>query len=220
PSFQRPGARSYTSIAMWTPVQLHDLQASPESAVFTREGFHRDYPEIRLWAQYQFFAHVPYFLFESKMEIVQPVEIYWLRNQEMTMDDLFTHVAWPTRDGTPRVATFEERKPLLEKDPLPLDTPWVAFYHQQRGYGYGAVVLHYTATTTAKAKTSINDGAGNGKYWDRYLIGQVNTALKPGDRYTERTAYVLFRTRPGAPVGEFLEWEKRLRNPLRAELLP
>ncbi|MBL8234949.1 MAG: hypothetical protein JNL98_40990, partial [Bryobacterales bacterium] len=25
PSFQRPGARSYTSIAMWTPVQLHDL---------------------------------------------------------------------------------------------------------------------------------------------------------------------------------------------------
>jgi hypothetical protein len=219
PSFQRPGARGYTSIATWTPVQLHDLQISPGAVRFTREGFHRDYPEIRLWAEYRFFAHVPYFLFESKMDIVQPVEIYWLRNQEMTMDDLFTHVAWPQSGGAARIAAFEERKPLLEKDPLPLELPWVAFYHQERGYGYGAVVLHLTATTTANAKTAINDGADNGKYWDRHLIGQVNTALKPGDRYTEKTAYVLFRTRPGAPIAEFLEWEKRLRNPVRIEIL-
>lgn len=220
PSFQRPGTRGYTSIAMWTPVQLHDLQVAPGALTFTREGFHRDYPEIRLWAQYRFFAHVPYFLFESKMDIVQPVEIFWLRNQEMTMDDLFTHVAWPQQDGKPRIATFEERKPLLEKNPLPLDLPWVAFFHQERGYGFGAVVLQLSATTTAKAKVSINDGTENGKYWDRYLIGQVNTPLKPGDRYTEKTAYVLFRTRSGAPLDEFLQWETRIRNPVRIEILP
>ncbi|MCS7023440.1 MAG: hypothetical protein NZV14_01465 [Bryobacteraceae bacterium] len=220
PSFQRAGARSYTSMATWTPVQLHHLDAFPESVTLQLQGFHRDYPEIRLRAQYQFFAHVPYFLFESELQIVNPIEMFWLRNQEMTMDDFFTHCAWPRAGGGVQAVTFEQRKPLLEKEPLAVDLPWIAFYHADRGYGYGAVVLSYTASQTAQPKTSINDGANNGKYWDRHLISQVKTPLKAGDRYTEKTAYVLFRTRRGSPLGEFLDWERRLRNPLQVEVLP
>ncbi len=211
PSFQRVGARGYSSIATWTPVQKQERRETKDEVVFRREGHHADYPEIALWTEYVFPKNAPYFLFRSTMRIVKPMEMYWLRNQEMTMDDQFTHVAWPGKDGTPVIVDFEARKPLLEKDPLPVDIPWVAFFHREKGYGFGAVVLQYSATKTANAKTSINDGAGNGKYWDRRIIDQTATHLEPGDRFEEQNAFVLFRVRKDAPVAEFLEWERKLR---------
>jgi hypothetical protein len=66
---------------------------------------------------------------------------------------------------------------------------------------------------------SVNDGAGGGQYWDRHLVSRQATDLEPGDRYEERTAYVLFRAPREAPVAELLEWEKRLRAPLQATVV-
>jgi hypothetical protein len=221
PSFQRAGARGYTSIATWDPVQSHMVRQMPGVVIATREGRHQLYPEIGLWSEYRYFAGAPYFLFHAVTTIKQEIEMFWLRGQEMTMENYFTHAAWPEAAPEPgsvaRIVRFEERKPLLEKLPLPAGTPWIAFVNPERGFGFGAVVLEYKATTTANAMTAINDGARDGKYWDRHLIGRVNTRLKPGDRYEERTAYVLFRASPGAPLAEFLAWEKKLRNPLKAE---
>ncbi|MEZ5355968.1 MAG: hypothetical protein R2762_25320 [Bryobacteraceae bacterium] len=214
PSFQRVGARGYTSMAIWDPVQEHAREEIDGMVRSRRAGWHALYPELKLEAEYQFFPHMPYFIFSATVSVVKDIEMYWLRGQEMTMDSFFTHAAWPGPAGKPVVATFDERKALLEKQPLAVDLPWVAFVNQDHGYGFGAVVLDYAATTTANAKVMINDGANNGKYWDRYLVGQIATSLKPGDRYFERTAYVLFRS-----LDEFLQWEKKLRNPLRVEVL-
>ena len=217
PSFQRAGAQGYTSLATWDPVQKAESRSGPGWFAHTRSGRHALYPEIELRTEYRYFAGVPYFLFEATMEIVEPIEMFWLRGQEMTMDAFFTHVAFPGRDGAPRIVDFEQRRPILEHDPLPVDVPWVAFLHREKGYGFGAVTLHYSATTTANPHTTINDGADNGKYWDRHLVSRTPTPLKPGDRYEERTAYVLFRAEGDDPLAEFLDWERRLRNPLTVE---
>ena len=214
PSFQRAGAQNYKSIGNWTPVQKHSRAVGPGEIVLTREGWHPDYPEVGLNAEYRFFAQVPYFVFRSTMTILKPIDMFFLRNQEMTMDDLFTHLAWPGRDGKPIVTDFEARKPILKESPMPVDVPWVAFFNQPKGYGYGAVILRHSATKTANPITSINDGANNGRYWDRRIINQVSTPLAPGDRFEEETAYVVFHA-----LDEFLLWEKRLRNPVRVELL-
>ncbi|MFN7925693.1 MAG: hypothetical protein U0Q16_36675 [Bryobacteraceae bacterium] len=213
PSFQRIGARGYTSIAMWHPVQQHARREVDGAIIATREGYHALYPEIRLSAEYKFFPHVPYFLFQASMTVEKPIQMFWLRGQEMTMDEFFTHVAWPGRDGKPRIATFDERKAILEREPIPVDAPWVAFLNEPMGYGFGAVSLAFRGSTLANAGVHINDGANNGKYWDRYLIGQKETALTPGDRYEEKTAYVLFRR-----LEEFLDQEKKLRNPLEVKV--
>lgn len=211
PSFQRVGARGYTSIAMWHPVQQHSLDVKDGVLTMTRTGHHALYPEIHLWAEYRYFAHLPYFLFRARMRITQALDMFWLRAQEMTMDDLFTHVAWPGH-----LSTFGERG----SKPLAVDVPWVAFLNIAKGYGFGAVSLNYRATTTANAHTSINDGANNGKYWDRHLVSRANTRLNPGDEYEEETAYVLFRCTAAEPLKEFLLWERRIRNPLRVESYP
>jgi len=220
PSFQRSTAKSYSGIGTWHPVQKFQRTITPELFLFTRDGHHQDYPEVRMEAEYRFFAHVPYFLFRSVMSITQSIELYWLRNQEMTMDANFTHVVWPGRDGAPKISTFDDRKEILEKEPIPADTPWVAFVNLDKGFGYGAVVLDYKSSKTAgKVITSINDGVNNGKYWDRRLINQTNTSVTPGDRWEERTAYVLFHATRQSPAGEFLDWEKRLRNPLQVRVV-
>ena len=211
PSFQRAGAKGYTSIAMWHPVQQHSLAVKDGVLTMTRSGRHALYPEIELWAEYRYFAHVPYFLFRARMKITQAIEMFWLRAQEMTMDDLFTHAAWPGH-----LSTFEDRS----GEPIAVDTPWVAFLNLEKGYGFGAVSLKYRATTTANPHVAINDGANKGKYWDRHLVSRVNTHLRPGDEYEEETAYVLFRCTAAEPLKEFLLWEKRIRNPLRAESYP
>jgi hypothetical protein len=214
PSFQRTGDKGYRSMAMWTPVQQHAHSATAGFLRLTREGHHADYPEIGLWVEYRFFAHVPYFLFRSRMTVEKPIDMYWLRNQEMTMDALFTHAAWPDAKGKPVVMDFEARKPVLARQPLPASIPWIAFVNLDKGYGYGAVVLRYKASREVKADTSINDGAENGKYWDRRIINQTATALQPGERFEEETAYVLFRATKDKPLAEFFYWEQRLRQPL------
>ena len=219
PSFQREGARGYTSMATWDPVQRTERKLGAGWFIHTREGKHALYPEIELWAEYRYFAHAPYFLFHAVTSIVEPIQMHWLRGQEMTMDAFFTHVAFPGPDGRAAIYDFEERKPVLEKDPLAVDVPWLAFVNLEEGYGFGAVTLGYDATTTAGAHTSINDGANNGKYWDRHLVSRQATALEPGDLYEERTAYVLFNAPREAPVAELLEWEKRLRAPLKADVI-
>ena len=212
PSFQRAGARGYTSMAMWSPVPQVHREMGVGWFTAQREGSHPLYPEIRLWSEYRFFAHVPYFLFEAKLDIVSPIEMFWLRGQEMTMDDLFTHLVAPDEQGRPQLLTFDKKKPLPAGS-------WIAFVNLDKGYGIGAVPLAWSATTKVNPHLSLDDGANNGKYWDRHIISRVNTPLAPGERFSEHTAFVLFRPRPGAPAAEFLDWRDRLLNPLRAEPL-
>jgi len=212
PSMQRTGARAYTSISTWNPVQEYEHQKSDQRLIATREGRHALYPEVRLWTRYEYEAGVPYFVFHAILTVEKPIDMYWLRGQEMTMDRFFTHAAWPGADGRPVVMDFESRKPVLEKRPVPVDAPWIAFLNPEKGYGYGAVMLDYKATKTANPMMSINDGAENGKYWDRRIINQVSTMLVPGDRFEERTAYVVFRCSASKLLDEFLDWEKRIRG--------
>jgi hypothetical protein len=209
PSFQRTGARGYTSMAMWSPVQQVEREVGAGWFTVRRAGSHSLYPEIKLWSEYRFFSHVPYFLFEARLDIVSAIDMFWLRGQEMTMDDLFTHLVAPDEQGRPQLLTFGKKKPL------PADS-WIAFVNLDKGYGFGAVPLSWSASTKVNAHLSLDDGANNGKYWDRHIISRVSTPLKPGDRFTESTAFVLFRPRPNSPAAGFLEWRDRLLNPLRA----
>ncbi len=228
PNFQRAGARSYTGIARWEPVQQIERAKGPLVCETRRAGSHAEYPEIALRAEYRFFAFLPYFLFRSEISVVKPIELFLLRNDEMTMDGFFTHVAWPVGKGDVQAVTFAEREKILEREPIPADAPWVCFFHPEKGYGFGSVRLQFDTRNSngapsplARPYTRISDGEGGGKYWNRRLIHEQNTTVPAGSRYFEENAYVVFHLRPGAPrdaLGEFLEWEAQLRKPLLAEL--
>ncbi len=228
PNFQRTGEKSYRSIANWEPVQSVERVKGPVVCETRRAGSHQDYPEIALQATYRFFCFLPYFVFRSEMRMTRPIELFLLRNDEMTMDGFFTHVAWPAKDGTERAATFEEREKFLEKEPIAADAPWVCFFHDGKGYGYGSIRLKFDTGNAAGGPsplyhpyTKISDGAGGGKYWNRRLVDERDTQVPAGSRYFEENAYVIFRLRAGTlpeKLGEFLEWERKLRKPLLVQL--
>lgn len=212
PNLQRVGAQSYRGIGTWHPVQEFREEQQDETYIHRRAGYLAEYPEVKIEAEYRFLPGVPYFLFSSRMTVEKPLAVTLLRNNEMTMDQFFTHLAWPGRDGRQHLTTFDERKPLLEKEPIAVDAPWLVFLNLDKGYGYGFVMLDYQATRSANPGTGISDGEGNGKYWSRYIVVRAPTQLEPGDRFEERTAYVLFRCTKEEPLREFFEWEKQIRN--------
>lgn len=212
PNLQRAGAQSYSGLGTWHPVQEFHEEWEGETYIHRRAGHLAEYPEVKIEAEYRFLPGVPYFLFWSRMTVEQPLVVTLLRNNEMTMDQFFTHLAWPGRDGRQHLTTFDERKPLLEKEPIAVDAPWLAFLNLDKGYGYGFVTLDYRATRSANPDIGVSDGAENGKYWSRHIVVRAPTQLERGDRFEERTAYVLFRCAKDAPLREFFEWQKQIQN--------
>jgi hypothetical protein len=212
PNLQREGAQGYRGIGTWHPVQEFREEMQGDTYIHHRAGYLAEYPEVKIEAEYRFFAGAPYFLFWSRLTVEKPLVVTLLRNNEMTMDQFFTHLAWPGRDGRQRLATFDERKPLLEKEPIAADAPWLAFLNLDKGYGYGFVMLDYKATRTANPDIGISDGAENGKYWSRHIIVRQPTQIEPGDRFEERAAYVLFSCAKDEPLREFFRWRKQIQS--------
>lgn len=212
PNLQRVGAQGYKGIGTWHPVQEFHEKQQGATYIHRRAGSLAEYPEVKIEAEYRFFADVPYFLFWSRMTVEKPLVVTLLRNNEMTMDQFFTHLAWPGRNGQQHLTTFEERKPLLEKEPIAADAPWLVFLNLDKGYGYGFVRLDSQASRSANPDIGISDGADNGKYWSRHIIVRTPTQLAVGDRFEERTAYVLFRCPKDAPLREFFAWQQEIQR--------
>jgi len=235
PSLQRAGAPTYRDQGAWTPVQSFREEQKGGIYVHHREGYFPDYPEVKMDVEYRVPADAPYFIVSTVMKVEKPIRIVLMRNNEMTMNLFFTHLTWPGKDGAHRMVAFDERKAVLEKEPIPADVPWLAFVNPEKGYGYGFVTLDHKASKTANADITISDGtltsaelaeerrkaaaAGrtfndhviNGRYWSRHLLSGQETSLEPGDRFEELTAYVLFHSSQAHPMGDFFEWEKKIR---------
>jgi hypothetical protein len=215
PNLQRAGAPGYTGIGTWDPVQKFEEREEGGVYIHRREGYLPGYPEVKMEAEYRFFPDAPYFLFQSRMTVEKPLTVTLLRNNEMTMDPFFTNLAWPARDGRQILTTFDERKPLIEKEPIAENAPWLVFLNLDKGYGYGYVMLESSNSRTEHPDIGISDGEGNGKYWSRHIVSAGPTELQPGDRFEERTVYVVFRCSKAEPLREFLSLERQIRAKFR-----
>ena len=55
-------------------------------------------------------------------------------------------------------------------------------------------------------------GILTGRYFSRHLISGKEVDLVPGDKFRERTAYVLFKCSKDRPVAELLDWATKIRK--------
>ncbi len=211
PNIQRVGAPDYQSIGVWDPVQEFREEQRDGVYIHHREGYLSEYPEVKLEAEYRFYPDVPYFWFWSKMTAEKSLTLMRLRNNEMTMDPAFTHMAWPDAAGNHRVVSLDDRGPILEKEPIDPGAPWMVFLNLEKGYGYGFVNLGWQASKTGNASIGVADGAGGARYWQRFLIIDAEVTVDPGDVWEETTVFVLFRTSPQDPLSDFLDWERKIR---------
>ena len=202
------------------------IKKGPYLTTIYKSGFVDDYNEIRITYKYQFYAGLPYFIFSSEMRMEEDIELFFLRNDEMTMDSLFTHVMFLHPDGEMNtIALYEGNKiEKLAEDPIRDDAFWVCFFHDELKYGFGSIRLEYDnanidgqPSPLFEEHTKISISSNNGRYWNRRLIHDHMTNIPAGSRYYEKNAYLLFNANPEDPSGEINAYHKQLTHPLQIQ---
>jgi len=226
PNFKRPELEFYTTIAHWENPSLNLVEQGEHLVRTVRQDLAPDHPEILLTAVYKFFANVPYFKFYSGMEMVADVWLELLRNDEMTTDSMFTHVAFERPSGEIIDVRLDERHALLKQQPIETDAPWLCFYNIDKGFAFGSIRLKYDCTNqygspspTYLPHTQIGQWLDR-RYWNRRLIHDHLTFVPKGSRYVEENAYLVFRIGERERLEEIKKLARQLRNPIRVSVAP
>jgi hypothetical protein len=226
PNFQRYGLEYYSTIAGWENPTNYVFSEGPYLIYTHRKDLAPDHPEILLTANYSFYSGLPYFKFYSSVNIVEDVTLYLLRNDEMTMDSLFTNIAYQNNSGKIIDLSFSERYAELEKSPIDNNVLWLCFYNKENGYAFGSIRMKYDNTNdkgmpspTYQPYTKISDGAEGGKYWNRILINDNPLLVSKGSSYVEENAYLIFKIHEGNKFNDIVQWMNIIRNPIEVIVL-
>lgn len=222
PNFSKTNGDGYFNMEDFPPSSENTVETGLYQITKTRSGRTDTIPEIYVKGKYTFLAGLPYFIFESTMTMEEEVSLKLLRNDEMTMDSLFTHVTYQKEDGTlSSLQLYDAELDSLENNHIPDDSRFVAFYNMDYGYGLASIRLEYNNTNSDgnpsplfNPHTKISRSQGNGRYWNRVLIDSATTAPK-GSRYHEKNAYLVFEVDDAAPEKQILYYAERLKHPLK-----
>jgi len=222
PNFSKSEGKGYFNMEDFSPSSENIVETGLYQIIKTRSGRTDSIPEIYVEGKYTFLAGLPYFVFESTMTMEEAVSLKLLRNDEMTMDSLFTHVAYQKGDGAiASLQLYDAELDSLESNPIPDDSGFVAFYNTEYGYGLASIRLEYDNTAIEgnpsplfNPHTKISKSRGNGRYWNRVLIDSATTAPK-GSRYHEKNAYLIFEGDKAEPGKQIRYYAERLQHPLR-----
>jgi hypothetical protein len=225
PNFKRPELEWYTTIAHWDSPAVYDLQKGPYLIKTIREDLAPDHPEIFLTAVYQFYENLPYFKFYSEMRMVEDVWLELLRNDEMTMDSMFTHLAFKRPTGEIVDVAFSDKNKILKKEPIENKGPWICFYNNQQGFAFGSIRIRYNnlnqfggISPLYQPHTQIGEWLGGIKYWNRRLIHDHLTFVPKGSRYIEENAYLVFKIGENDRFEKIKYWTDRLHHPLEVKV--
>lgn len=221
PNFSRKGMEGYDTIARWNNPKTNNIYRGPYLVMTERQDRAPQHPEILLSACYKFYAKKPYFRFYSDMEMKKDIWLNLLRNDEMTMDSLFTHVAFQKQNNDIVDLPFNKQDGYLKDRPIANEDPWLCFYNQDKGYAFGSIRIKYSAdnhfgnpSPTFMPHTKISNGAYGGKYWNRRLIDEHDTFVPKGSKYIEENAYLVFKIFKDDKFKTIMYWAERLRNPV------
>ncbi len=225
PNFSRPDSESYFGFEHLSTSSHNATSSGMYQVLKTRAGTTDSIPEITIAGKYTFLGELPYFYFESTMTMKDDVVLDLLRNDEMTMDSLFTHVIYRPKGGmVSQLKLYQPELDSLDNKPIPDNADFVGFYHKEKGYGLASIRLRYDNTNlngmpspTHKPYTKITRSSGHGRYWNRILTDTVLN-FPEGSRYQEKNAYLIFDASTENPAKEVLYYAERLWHPLKIQV--
>lgn len=226
PNFSKENLDYKTMAHLNSPDSVFVSTNSPFHFSLFRNGRVEGYEKILLKGKYKFYAGLPYFIFESEILFTENDSVNLIRNDEMTMDRLFTHLAFPKAGGTTVHLPLYEKSTMayLNENPIPDDSPWLFFYNEDKSFAFGSIRLHYSNknihgndSPTYNKHTKITASANNGRYWNRRLIDSKNTFVPKGSKYTEKNAYIIFEIDKKDPAKRIKYFYERLKNPVRVK---
>lgn len=222
----------WTHTSDWDPPQNVKSFSGPVLASSEVWGNLRDIPQVDASVRYEFYPGKPYFISSSVLRINETVQCIALRNAEIVIKrELITNAAWydVVRDS---VIDYDVTgMPDLTDLKMEADVPWITFYNKNTGVGFAGIQLSYANAGLESSPRLLNPyfyiTGGPWIYWARALslsflssnMQQMIPAMK-GNVFSEKWAYLIYETKKGAkPYEPVLEWQKKLTNPLRIQLV-
>jgi len=219
----------------WDPPEGKSEIRGPLVYSLKRWGCLPELPEVWVSVTYTFYAHAPYFVMSSTIDIREDIDVLALRNDEMVFEpQLFSELGWRDKQGAVNTVPLGQ-DPALETGytrVLPADLPWLCFFQQAGGYGFGSLRLAYEATSTTQAGAAkYNEGTyvtaptSSLVYWYRALVYhffptapvQLFKKVTAGSVYHETNAYLPFPLgkAPAGVLDPVNQTYERLIHPLR-----
>jgi hypothetical protein len=224
--------RPWTHTADWKPPR--NIKTVAGSVIARSEVWDnlREVPEVDASVRYEFYPGVPYFISSTCMRINETVNTLALRNSEMVFKrELITNAAWydVVRD---KIVDYDvTNMPDLTDLKMEADVPWIAFYNKEKGIGFAGIQLSYANSGLESPTRLLNPffyiTAGPWIYWARGLshpflssnMQQVIPVLK-GNIFSEKWAYLVYEIdKSSEPFTAIIDWQKRLTQPLRIQLV-
>jgi len=224
--------RPWTHTADWKPPGNVNHTSGPVMVSTEVWDNLREIPEVNASVRYEFYPGLPYFISSTSMRINKRVDCIALRNAEIVFKrEQITHAAWydVVRDS---IIVYDVRKmPDLTDLLMEDDVPWITFYNQDTGIGFGGIQLEYANAGLESKPRLLNPymyiTGGPWIYWARALslsflasnMQQMIPAME-GNFFAEKWAYLTYEIDPGdKPYQPVLDWQKQLTNPLKIRLV-
>ncbi len=223
PSFSKENLNYRTMAHITSPDSVSLSTKGPYYFSIFRSGRAKGYEKILLKGEYRFFAGLPYITFHSEISFTEGDSLNLLRNDEMTMDSLFTNVVFPRPNGkTVDLALYDQNTiAYLDENPIADNAPWLFFYNKPKSYAFGSIRLNYDNrnvdggdSPTDQKHTKITVSTNAGRYWNRRLIHSKNTFVPKGSKYSEKNAYIVFKIDKNDPEKRLKYFYERLKNPV------
>jgi hypothetical protein len=222
----------WTHTSDWDPPPHVQSLIGPVISFSDVWGNLREIPQVDASVRYEFYPGKPYFISTTHLRINETVQSIALRNAEIVFKrELITDAAWydVIRDS---VIVFDVTKmPDLTDIKMQDDVPWISFYNKKTGIGFAGIQLNYSNGGLENRTRLLNPffyiTGGPWIYWARALslsflssnMQQMIPVMK-GNFFSEKWAYLVYETQKGdKPFAPVLEWQKKLTNPLRIQLV-
>jgi hypothetical protein len=224
--------RAWTHTADWKAPKSVKTVAGPVIARSEVWDAMREVPEVDASVRYEFYPGVPYFISSTSMRINETVNALALRNSEMVFKrEMITHAAWYDVLTDSIIIYDVTNMPDLTDLKMEADVPWIIFFNKEKGIGFAGIQLSYANTGVESPTRLLNPffyiTAGPWIYWARGLshpflssnMQQVIPILK-GNVFSEKWAYLVYEIdKNSEPYTAVINWQKRLTNPLRVQLV-
>ena len=219
-------------VTNWDACPNMEVIRGPVVTIVRRWGFphsplHPMFPASRMFTEvrYLFYARVPYFMKDGRMEATRDFTLNYLRDDEWVFSGYaFTDQVWVDEDGM----AHEGAVPSDHADRM-----WgVGFFHRDSQDAFVSLRLeHHLQSATAgddgKRTTPAMRHAdapalhypGHGQLWSRWAL-RDDPELVAGDRLVQRNAYLTAPYPRDEGASQIGEWVRRFRNPVVVSMYP
>jgi hypothetical protein len=186
--------------------------------------------DVAVSIDYHFYKDSPVILMESTMQISEDLFVKALRNGEVVFNkEVFSKAAYQSFQGKVHTIDFSETRMHPEHViTLRPDTPWIAFYDEEKNIAFASLFLDVSASNIMGGGASLQQPYiyiqhGPWYYLSRafvYSFGSNNQSLmlpvKKGSIYHEKIGWIPFSFQKTKGMKSFIKnYYSMFRNPLQ-----